>query len=34
MYASLTYLVETINTDEVDLITPKKKIRFDFQNDT
>ena len=34
MYALLTYLGETISTDEVDLITPKKKIRFNFQNDT
>ena len=34
IYGSITYLGETASTDEVNLITPQKKIRFNFQNDT
>ena len=34
IYGSITSLGETTSTDQVDLIIPQKKIRFNFQNDT
>ena len=33
IYGSITYLVKSTNNDEVDLATPKKKIKLNFQKD-